>query len=101
VGHAGVVLTHPDSGMSGRFRVLSPDFPPHRHRHVTAAHMTKHMSGTQRYPCAVCGDPWTLDAPDYVELIVNAPDGGGTQWLGAHASCLNRFLDIKVEVGIE
>jgi hypothetical protein len=62
--------------------------------------MTRSKSGMQRFPCAVCGDPWTLEAPDYVELAVHAPDGA-TQWLGAHAGCLNRVFDIKVEVGID
>lgn len=62
--------------------------------------MTKQPTGTQRFPCAVCGDPWTLDAPDYVELMVSAPDGS-RQWLGAHVGCLNRYFEIKVEFGID
>ena len=57
-------------------------------------------TGDERYPCAVCGDPWTLEAADYVELTVHAPDDG-TQWLGAHATCLNNVFEIKVEVGID
>jgi hypothetical protein len=36
-----------------------------------------------------------LDARDYVELVIHAPDNG-TQWLGAHAGYLNRFLQNKV-----
>ncbi len=62
--------------------------------------MSKHASdGTLRYPCAVCEDPGTLEADDYVELTVEDADGA-TQWLGAHVGCLNRFFNIKVEVGI-
>jgi hypothetical protein len=94
VGHSAACLR-----MSARFSVRS-SASSHRERHVTAIYMTKHMSGTLRYPCAVCGDPWTLDAPDYVELTVRSPDGG-TQWLGAHTGCLKRFFDIKVEVGTD
>jgi hypothetical protein len=56
--------------------------------------------GDTRYPCAVCGDPWMLDAPDYVELVVYAPDTEERQWLGAHASCLNKFFGhVRVEIG--
>jgi hypothetical protein len=55
--------------------------------------------GDTRYPCAVCGDPWTMDAPDYVELVVRAPNTDAVQWLGAHASCLNKFLQhVKIEI---
>lgn len=70
-------------------------------RHVTAVHMSKHASGgTLRFSCAGCEDPWTLEADDYVELVVRGPDGA-TQWLGAHVGCLNRFLNLKVELSSE
>lgn len=50
----------------------------------------------QRYPCAVCGDPATLDAPSYVTVTLEEPEV--TQWLGAHASCLRRVFTAQVEV---
>lgn len=48
--------------------------------------------GERRYPCAVCGDPYTLEAPDYVDLAISVPGSDSRQWLGAHATCLNRFM---------
>jgi hypothetical protein len=53
--------------------------------------------GDSAYPCCVCGDPWTLEAADYVTLVVTARDAG-TQSLGAHANCLNRFFVHRVEI---
>jgi hypothetical protein len=50
-------------------------------------------------PCCVCGDPWTLDAPDYVTVVLQEPHDGMTQWLGAHANCLRRVFTIEVNVG--
>jgi hypothetical protein len=43
-------------------------------------------------PCCVCNDPTTLDAPDYVTVVLCEPDDGMTQYLGAHASCLRRVF---------
>jgi hypothetical protein len=60
------------------------------------------QSGESRYPCAVCGDPWMLDAADYVELTVYAPDTESRSWLGAHANCLNKFCkSVPVEIAGE
>ena len=40
-----------------------------------------------------------LEALDYAELTIYAPSTEGTQWLGAHAKCLNRLFDhTKVQV---
>jgi hypothetical protein len=52
-----------------------------------------------RMPCCVCGDPWTLESPDYVTVVLQEPDDGMTQYLGAHAGCLRRVFRIQVEVG--
>jgi hypothetical protein len=52
-----------------------------------------------RMPCCVCGDPWTLDSPDYVTVVLRAPDDPMTQSLGAHAACLRRVFTAQVEVG--
>jgi hypothetical protein len=51
-----------------------------------------------RMPCCVCGDPWTLESPDYVAVTLREPDDGMTQWLGAHAGCLRRVFIVQVEV---
>jgi hypothetical protein len=50
-------------------------------------------------PCCVCGDPWTLEAIDYVTVQLAEPDQGAVQWLGAHATCLRRVFTVQVEVG--
>ena len=50
-------------------------------------------------PCCVCGDPWTLDSPDYVTVTLKEPNDGTIQWLGAHAACLRRVFTIQVDVG--
>ena len=52
-----------------------------------------------RMPCCVCGDPWTLDSTDYVTVVLQEPDGGMTQYLGAHATCLRPVFTVQVEVG--
>lgn len=50
-------------------------------------------------PCCVCGDPWTLESTDYVTVVLQEPDDGMTQYLGAHTGCLRRAFTIQVEVG--
>jgi hypothetical protein len=54
---------------------------------------------TERMPCCVCGDPWTLNSTDYVTVTLEEPNDGTVQWLGAHAACLRRVFTIHVEVG--
>ncbi|GAA5124717.1 hypothetical protein GCM10023339_46660 [Alloalcanivorax gelatiniphagus] len=54
---------------------------------------------TSRFQCCVCGDPATLDATDYVELAIQAPESQTPQWLGAHRACLNQVFEIEVMVG--
>lgn len=52
-------------------------------------------------PCCVCGDPWTLESPDYVTVKLEVPDSPTVQWLGAHATCLRRVFAVQVEVGLD
>ncbi len=51
-----------------------------------------------RFPCCVCGDPWTLESFDYVEIRVQGTSGA-RQWLGAHSTCLSRVFTVQVEIG--
>jgi hypothetical protein len=55
--------------------------------------------GETRYVCAVCGDPDTLTADDYVGVMVWLPDTETRQMLGAHATCLNKsFKYAPIEI---
>jgi hypothetical protein len=79
--------------MSGRFTA-------HPHRGISGRHEAYPdwvREQRTRYVCCVCGDPNTLDATDYVEVVIQVPDEATTQWLGAHASCLRRAFVVQVE----